>query len=255
MIKIKAAGATDIGLVRSSNEDSLGLFPELGLFVVADGMGGHAAGEVASRMAVDLIKEYFSRPSTSFSASSNTQKSGDENRLREAISYANLEVFSASIQDASLSGMGTTVIAIFATSDEVVVGFVGDSRLYLHRNGKGVREIVQLTQDHSLVNDYLQKGLVTPEAARNHPQRHILSRALGTGRVVDVESFRKVPEPGDIFLLCSDGLSNKLTPSEINQCLVDGEGELQKIADQLIQEAKEKGGEDNITVLLVACLE
>lgn len=242
-MKVTTAGITDVGRVRRSNEDSLGLFPDLNLYIVADGMGGHAAGEVASRLAVDAIKEFFTSPET-------TQQT-DEGKLASAIAYANQKIYEASGQDSSLTGMGTTVVAVLAQPEDTIIGFVGDSRVYLHQSAK----IEQLTQDHSLVNEYVRKGLLTREAAEHHPLKHVISRALGTNAAVEVETLRRKPAPGEILVLCSDGLSNKLSPQEMNTILMETEGNLEKAGDLLVEKAKEKGGEDNITAILVCYVE
>jgi serine/threonine protein phosphatase PrpC len=238
-MKIAAAGLTDIGCVRRSNEDNLGLFPELNLYLIADGMGGHAAGEVASKMAVETIKEFFTSPEI-------TQQT-EEARLTRAIAHANQRIYEASERDAALSGMGTTVVAVLAQPTEIIISFVGDSRVYLYQNGK----VEQLTQDHSLVNEYIRKGLLTPEAAERHPLKHVLSRALGTNPTVEVEIARRIPASGDVLILCSDGLSNKLTHDEMNSILMEAEGDLEKTGRALVEKAKEKGGEDNITTILI----
>jgi protein phosphatase len=238
-MKVTTAGITDVGRVRRSNEDSLGLFPELNLYIVADGMGGHAAGEVASKMAVDAIKEFLTSPEI-------TQQS-QEAQLARAIAYANQKIFETGEQDPALSGMGTTVVAVLAEPMETIIAFVGDSRVYLHQNNK----IEQLTQDHSLVNEYVRKGLLTVEAAERHPLKHVISRALGTNASVQVETIHRTPAPGDILLLCSDGLSNKLNPQEMNAILTETAGNLEKAGSLLIQKANDKGGEDNITAVLI----
>ena len=243
-MKIITSGITDVGCVRASNEDSLGLFPDLNLFVVADGMGGHAAGEVASQMAVEQIKAYIA--SNAKDNGSATPLSNEE-KLSKAIAYANLQIFKTGSEDPKLNGMGTTVVALLSTDEESVVGFVGDSRLYLVRGGT----IEQLTHDHSMVNEYVQKGLLSAEAAEHHPQKHVLSRAMGTGIDVAVETFTRLPEVGDTYLLCSDGLSNKLSALEMSH-IIESSGDLDEAAKSLIQKAIQAGGEDNITVLLVS---
>jgi len=241
-MKVVASGITDVGCVRKSNEDSLGLFPEHHLYIVADGMGGHAAGEVASRMAVDALKAFMDAP-PDFQV-----PQGAEAHLVAAIEQANRTVYKAGMENPALAGMGTTLVALLAKPEAVIVAHVGDSRLYRLRR----KDIQQLTQDHSLVNDYVLKGLLTQEAAEHHPQRHVLSRAIGTALEVEVEVLRSSVRPGDTYLLCSDGLSNKLKPSEIAQCIRAAKGDLKTAGEALIAEAKGNGGEDNITALLVA---
>ncbi|MFQ5730182.1 MAG: Stp1/IreP family PP2C-type Ser/Thr phosphatase [Waddliaceae bacterium] len=244
------AGITDIGCVRRSNEDSIGLFQDLDLYVVADGMGGHAAGEVASKMAVDQIEQFLKDVEKTESASTVSEKKNNQSLLANAIASANQKIYNTSLEDASLNGMGTTVVALLAKPDEVELGFVGDSRVYLYQNNG----IQQLTKDHSLVNEYVKRGLLAPEAVATHPQKHVLSRALGTGVEVEVETCKRVPCPGDIYLLCSDGLSNKLSSTEMESIVMETKGNIEEAGRKLVHMAKEKGGEDNISVVLVGYL-
>lgn len=244
-MRIVTSAMSDVGCVRASNEDSFGLFHDLNLFVVADGMGGHAAGEVASKLAVEKIESYFNK--TTEATEIEPSQNNNEERLSKAISYANLQIFKTGSSDPKLNGMGTTVVALFTNQEESVIAFVGDSRLYLLKNDM----IEQLTHDHSMVNEYVQKGLLTPEAAEHHPQKHVLSRAMGTGPEVAVETMTRVPEIGDTYLLCSDGLSNKL--SAVEMCQIVGKSEdLDAASKNLVQRAIQAGGEDNITVLLLS---
>ncbi len=248
-MSVIASGISDIGCVRRSNEDSIGLFMELNLYIVADGMGGHAAGEVASQLAVEQISRYFESPVDDKDKDATRPKiQQGELQLAEAIARANRKIFAASAKDPALGGMGTTVVALLATPEEVSIGFIGDSRVYLHQN----KTVQQLTDDHSLVNQYVKKGLIAPEAAESHPQKHVLSRALGTAPEVEVETFTRTPAPGDIYLLCSDGLSNKLSASELNTIILETQGGLDAIGTGMVQRAKKKGGEDNISLVLVA---
>ncbi len=248
-MSVIAKGISDVGCVRRSNEDSIGLFPELNLYIVADGMGGHAAGEVASQLAVGQISQFFQR-SVGVTDEDATRPTSQhtEFQLSQAVRHANQQIFSASTKNPALGGMGTTIVVLLATPYEVNIAFVGDSRVYLHQNGG----IQQLTDDHSLVNQYVKKGLITPEAAETHPQKHVLSRALGTAPEVEVETISRIPSPGDIYLLCSDGLSNKLSASELNRLMLETTGGLDAVGNRMVQLAKENGGEDNISVVLVA---
>ncbi len=248
-MKIITSGMTDVGCVRASNEDTLGIYSDLNLFIVADGMGGHAAGEVASKMAVDQIKYFIASPSNPNGTSASSSQANEE-KLMQAISHANQQIFLTASKDPALTGMGTTVVALLSTREESVIGFVGDSRLYLLRDGA----IHQLTQDHSMVNEYVQKGLLTPEAAERHPQKHVLSRAMGTTQNVEVEVFTRKPAVGDTYLLCSDGLSNKLSAAEM-RTIVQGSSDMESATKSLVQSAIAAGGEDNITVVLVSFVE
>lgn len=237
-MSVIASGISDVGCVRRSNEDSIGLFQELNLYIVADGMGGHAAGEIASQLAVEHVSQYFQ-----------SSPIEEKPKLAEAIAHANRKIFEKSVDDPALGGMGTTIVAVLATDEKLSIAFVGDSRVYLHQN----ESILQLTHDHSLVNQYIKKGLIAPEAAETHPQKHVLSRALGTTPEVEVETFTRTPAPGDIYLLCSDGLSNKLSATELNGILLsEAQAGLDAIGRRMVHRAKEKGGEDNISVVLLA---
>ena len=238
-MRVCAFGQSDLGLVRQSNEDRFGLFPEQNLYVVADGMGGHAAGEVASGIAVASVRKYFEAPEHA--------RQNHADRLREAIKAANSAIVSAGECDPSLNGMGTTIVALCASLNAVVIAHVGDSRIYRYRKG----QVEQLTQDHSLINDYVRQGLITPESAAHHPMRHVISRALGTSVQVEVEVARHAPQAGDVFLLCSDGLSNRVTSAEMNTLLATATDDLEKTTGALVTRAKDNGGEDNITVILV----
>ena len=249
-MKIRSAGATHVGKVRSTNEDYLGGFDDLALYVVADGMGGHAAGEVASQMAVEIICHTFQT-----ALADRTEPSGGatdpRHRLVRAIELANERIFSAGRDDPALSGMGTTVAALWIDGSTGYVGHVGDSRIYHLR--RGVLE--QLTSDHSLINDYILRGIMTPEEAVSHPMKHVLIRALGTGPSVTVDLRAVELEPGDLFLLCSDGLSNMVPPSEILSALQAPGVDVSLRGQGLIDAANRHGGIDNITAVLVEASE
>ncbi len=238
-MRVCAFGQSDLGLVRQTNEDSFGLFPEQNLYIVADGMGGHAAGEVASRIAVASVRKYFEAPEHA--------RQNPADRLREAVKTANSAVVGAGDCDPSLNGMGTTIVGVCALLNTVIIGHVGDSRIYRYRN----RQVEQLTHDHSLVNEYVRQGLITPESAAHHPMRHVISRALGTSVQIEVEIARHAPQAGDVFILCSDGLSNRVTSAEMNTLLTTATDDLEKTAGALVTRAKDNGGEDNITLILV----
>ena len=238
-LKIYGCGQTDVGLVRQSNEDSFGLFPGLHLYMVADGMGGHAAGEVASRIAVESVRKYL--------AEQQDGAADARTRLVHALEGANHAIHEAGEYDPGLNGMGTTAVAVHAVEDAVCIAYVGDSRVYLYHEN----QLEQITQDHSLVNEYVRQGLLTREAAAHHPMRHVISRALGANAQVEVEVIQRVPTRGDTLLLCSDGLSNKVPLAEMQAIFAAPRERLEQYADALIQKAKDQGGEDNITVVLV----
>lgn len=235
------SGGTDVGRIRRSNEDSYGIYPDLHLYVVADGMGGHVAGEVASRLAVEAIRSFLAA----------TLKNGrslfPSQRLIQAIQQANEHIIQTSKGDPRLLGMGTTVVAVLIDQDTAYIGHVGDSRAYLLRN----QEIKQLTKDHSLLNKYLQKGLITPENSEGYPYKHIITRALGSQPLVEVDLQTFDLQPGDCFLLCTDGLTNMLTEEDIRTILTTMDNDPEKGCRRLIEVANSKGGEDNITTILL----
>jgi serine/threonine protein phosphatase PrpC len=232
---LRSGSATDVGLVRTSNQD---LAIETGtLFAVADGMGGHAGGEVASRLAIDSLQAAFSRHPTG---------SG----LAEAVTVANDVVWQHSIESAELRGMGTTLAAVAQVDEDgrdvLALVNVGDSRVYRFHQG----ELTQVTKDHSLAEEMVLSGELTPAEAMVHPHRHILTRALGVSPDVDVDLWRIRPERGDRFLLCSDGLTNELGDSQIVE-LLSTIHDPQEAADLLVEAARGHGGSDNITAVVV----
>ena len=227
-----SAGRTDAGRVRRRNEDSFVLDPPL--FAVADGMGGAQAGEVASRLAAAAFREYH-----------DADRLEPAERVEAIIQEANRRIYERARTDAEASGMGTTVTAAILTNGRVSIGHVGDSRAYRIRNG----ELEQLTEDHSLVADLMRSGRLTPEEADAHPQRSVITRALGTDAEVDVDKVTVDVEPGDVFLLCSDGLTTMVPEEEILRIAQEA-GTLDEIARGLVRAANSGGGEDNITVVL-----
>ena len=227
-----SAGRTDAGRVRRRNEDSFVLDPPI--FAVADGMGGAQAGEVASRLAAAAFREYH-----------DADRLEPAERVEAIIQEANRRIFERARTDAEASGMGTTVTAAILTNGRVSIGHVGDSRAYRIRDG----ELEQLTEDHSLVADLMRSGRLTPEEADAHPQRSVITRALGTDAEVDVDKVTVDVEPGDVFLLCSDGLTTMVPEEEILRIAQEA-GTLDEIARGLVRAANSGGGEDNITVVL-----
>jgi serine/threonine protein phosphatase PrpC len=226
------AGRTDAGRKRRRNEDAFVLEPPV--FAVADGMGGAQAGEVASRLAAAAFREFHE-----------ADQLEPEERVRAIIQEANRRIYERAHQDAQASGMGTTITAALLESGLVSLGHVGDSRAYRVREGR----LEQLTEDHSLVADLMRSGRLTPEEAEAHPQRSVITRALGTDPEVDVDTFTVEAGPGDIFLLCSDGLTSMVADEDILE-LIAGSGSLEEAAKALVKAANRSGGEDNITVVL-----
>ena len=223
---------TDTGRQRRANEDAV--FARAPLFVVADGMGGAQAGEVASRLAVDLFKDGLP----------DGDGSGEE-RLAERVREANERIYELSQSDASRAGMGTTLTAAYVDADEVSIAHVGDSRAYCFRDG----ELIRLTDDHSLVEELLRRGQLTEEQAVEHPQRSIITRALGPEPDVQVDTRTLQARAGDVFLLCSDGLTTMVSEEDVARILQET-SDLSKAGRRLIRAANEAGGRDNITVVL-----
>ena len=227
----KTAALSHPGRRRRHNEDSYVVQPPL--FAVADGMGGAKAGEVASGLAAAAVQE------------SDGEGQRGEARVAALIEEANRRVFRRANEDREASGMGTTMTVALVEDDRVAIGHVGDSRAYLIRNG----ELQQLTDDHSLVAELVRSGKLTPEEAEAHPQRSVITRALGTEADVDVDTFSVESSPGDLFLLCSDGLTTMVDDETILDAVEQNRSDLQNAAKALINAANRGGGEDNITVV------
>jgi PPM family protein phosphatase len=246
------AVTSDKGLRRTSNEDSHCERPEIGLFVVADGMGGHVAGEIASREAVDAIQAFIEDTA---SADKNRTwpfpfepaLSLEANRLKAAFKLANRRIASAIADSSDLRGMATTASAFLAGATTACVAHVGDSRIYVLREGK----LEQLTHDHSWVEEQVRAGTMSPSAARQHPWRNVVTRALSGGEDPEVDVTEVKPAPGDRFLLCSDGLFSVVTDQQITELLGDSTRSLQDISSALISAANAGGGPDNITAVVL----
>ncbi|MGH9714911.1 MAG: Stp1/IreP family PP2C-type Ser/Thr phosphatase [Candidatus Acidiferrales bacterium] len=241
---------SDPGRVRENNEDSLCLAPELKLFVLSDGMGGQASGEVASRLATETIVAYC-REAQVTPSSANTGMliagaSDNANRLASAIRLANRVVNQAAEQNSERRGMGATVVAVWLSDERVSVAHVGDSRAYRLRG----KEFEQLTEDHSFVAEQVRRGTMTPEEAATSKLQNVLLRALGVDPEVEVEVGEQVLLEGDTILLCSDGLTRELSDAQIAAVLGDTE-DSQEAADRLVDSANQAGGEDNISAIVV----
>jgi serine/threonine protein phosphatase PrpC len=250
-MKIRYAGSTHVGMKRAHNEDNFFLLAEENLYVVADGMGGHASGEVASQIAVETMANFFIDTARdteiTWPYKEDKAQAYDENRLVTGIKLANRRVFETAQSDARYRGMGTTIVTLVCGPSGAFVGHVGDSRSYRVRDGS----IEQVTQDHSLLNDYLKVHKLSPEEIEHFPHKNVIVRALGMKDRVDVEVQRLAPRAGDIYLLCSDGLSNMLSDESILAAVNAGKRDLEKTCQALIGQANENGGQDNITVILV----
>lgn len=248
---IKSFGLSDIGKKRKINEDSLGLFPNIGLFVVADGMGGHAAGEIASRLAVESVKEFIAfsngKEDITWPFEIDDTKSRDENRLEAAIRLANSRIFLEGLNERSQYGMGTTVVGSLFVDPYLYIGHVGDSRVYLIKDN----EIRQLTEDHSLVYEQVKHGIISAEEAKNHSMKNVLTRALGTEANLRVEIRAEKAEAGNIYLLCTDGLTNMVSDGEILDIIKNNVSNIEDACKELVETANRNGGIDNITVALL----
>jgi PPM family protein phosphatase len=249
-MRIDVSGQTHVGMKRQHNEDNYLMLPEERLFVVADGMGGHSSGEVASQIAVQEMGEFFKMTSQdgdiTWPFKMDKVRNYDENRLAVGIKLANSRIFEKASLDHTKKGMGTTIVAIHFSKDGVVVGHVGDSRVYFFREGT----LRQVTEDHSLLNDYLKAKKLTPEEIEAFPHKNVIVRALGMKDKVEVDVSRVQPQENDIFLLCSDGLSGMVTDPQMQAILVANSGNLEKAAQTMIEVANANGGNDNVTCIL-----
>jgi protein phosphatase len=232
MTLTRSAAATDTGRRRRRNEDAYVCDPPL--FAIADGMGGAQAGEIASHLAASSVQH------------AERDASSDEQDVAQLIRDANRSVYERARADESTSGMGTTMTVALVDGDIVRIGHVGDSRAYLVRD----HSLEQLTEDHSLVGELIRSGRLSPEEAEAHPHRSVITRVLGTDPEVDVDSFSVGTKPGDLFMLCSDGLTSMVDDARILELLEQHRGDVHGAAKALVDEANGNGGEDNITVVL-----
>lgn len=245
-------GLTDIGRARASNQDALVLMNHLGVWGVADGMGGLPGGDVASQLAIEAVTDFFRRrlldPSTS---ESDPDRAQSEALLQEAITVSNHAIRKEALRNSKLFGMGTTIVLLrlccgpsetFAT-----VAHVGDSRAYLLRGQK----LTRLTRDHSAVEEYIRRGVITPEQAIDHPHKHILSRALGVNDHAEPDVATHPLEPHDLLLLCTDGLNKMIKDNDLKEVLLKSGSRPETICRRLVDEANERGGDDNVTVVVI----
>jgi serine/threonine protein phosphatase PrpC len=250
-MKVTYQALTDVCRKRKGNEDSLFVNPEQKLFVVADGMGGHAAGEIASRIAVDSINEFVcltgGDEEITWPFGLDETISYDGNRLKTAVRFANKKVLEATKEKSEYEGMATTVCAVLVDDQVANLAHVGDSRVYLFREG----QLSQLTSDHSWVNEQIQSGVISAEQARTHPLRNVVTRALGGKADLQVDMQTHDFQTGDVLLLCSDGLTTMIPDDEIARVMREGSGDIEATAQELVDAANAKGGEDNITVVLL----
>jgi protein phosphatase len=250
-MRVSSASATDKGLRRSTNEDCVSVRADLSLFVVADGMGGHAAGEVASQAAVDGIEAFVEAtraisPDQTWPMPFDPTQSTNANRLRTGFQMGNRRLADQILASSKLKGMATTAVAVLIDGDTATVAHVGDSRLYRLRDG----QLDRLTRDHSWVEEQIRAGALTEVAARQHPWRNIVTRALSGSDDLDVEVREVTLEPGDRLLLCSDGVFAVLTDDEISKVL-GREAALDDLCHTLIRAVNDGGGPDNVTAVVI----
>ncbi len=249
-IRLESASLTDPGVVRSFNEDSVVSDDSLGLFVLADGMGGYKAGDIASKMASAAIVEDLKRVLAEDSgapipAGSGLSRQGQA--LRNAVERANRAIYRTAQSDSGCHGMGTTVVALLLHEGRATVAHVGDSRLYRLRHGR----FELLTHDHSLLQEQVELGLITSDEAKISHNRNLVTRALGVAQEVDVDVREEAAVPGDVYLLCSDGLNDMVDEADIDLAVAELNANLPLTANQLVQMANDNGGHDNISVLVV----
>ncbi|HEV2064955.1 MAG TPA: Stp1/IreP family PP2C-type Ser/Thr phosphatase [Thermoanaerobaculia bacterium] len=245
-----AFGLSDVGRKRKHNEDNYALDMDEGLFVVADGMGGHAAGEVASKITVETIAEFIAstrqKEEATWPFKYNHSLHFNSNRLAVAIEKANERVMAAVAAQPWLKGMGTTVVAGLLNEKILALAHVGDSRAYLYRDG----QLSRLTDDHSWVHEQVAAGILTEDEAKSHPLKNVVTRALGGGPSVAPDLQELAFSPGDLYMFCSDGLTTMLSDEEIAETTA-AEPEPEKLCQNLIEQANERGGVDNITIVAV----
>jgi serine/threonine protein phosphatase PrpC len=245
----RASGLSDVGVIRSHNEDCFDIDPGNQVFVVADGMGGHSHGEIASRIAVEAIRDVIAKTAdedATLPFELDPRLRRHANRLKAAIRIAHDRVLKAIRQDAALHGMGTTVVGLILAGDSAAIAHVGDSRCYRLRDGK----LELLTQDHTWVNEQVVAGFLSEEQARVHPLKNVVTRALGGDADVEVDVREYQVTPGDLFLLCSDGLTTMLNDREILERVRSAE-KLEDVCGRLVRDANSRGGYDNVSVVLV----
>lgn len=255
-MKASFVAQTDVGLKRKENEDSYLVDESNRVFVVADGMGGHAAGDLASRIAVESVCDYMRCNSAPLDPDTapfgvDPELSDDANRIVNAILIANQKIRQIATNNEQVAGMGTTIVVVLLDGHVATIANVGDSRAYLFRQS-GYR---QISDDHSWVNEQLQKKLITPEDARVHPWRNVITRALGSRDDVDVDIFVERVRSGDQLLLCTDGLSGMVDDITMFEILTDTTSSQEAKSERLIDEAKKAGGADNITQVLIAFMD
>lgn len=249
---IEMVGMTDTGRMRPENEDAIGTYPQIGLAVLADGMGGHQAGEVASRMAIDMVTRHFAE---TFLKETERKRKGDlsvldvameVNAVYDAVQLANNAIHEMARARPECAGMGSTLVIAIFYEDKICVGHVGDSRLYRFRAG----ELSQITEDHSVIQELVSRGLLTMEEAKVTVGKNLVTRALGVEATVEPDVAEHPAAEADVYLMCSDGLNDMLSDDDIQNILREHSDDLSRAVDHLVAQANERGGADNISVIL-----
>lgn len=241
---LQFAAKTDAGLVRSFNEDSIALNQEIGLMVLADGMGGYKSGDVASHLATELITKELQKAATEFKPS--LENSRCVELVKEAVKKANYAIYRLAQSDAKYQNMGTTLALVLFYNERVTIAHLGDSRVYRLRDGR----LKVMTYDHSLLQEQVAQGAITAEDAKVSHNRHLVTRALGVGKDVNIDVREEQALEGDIYLLCSDGLNDMVEDSVLELALKSLKGNLSLLANQLVMIANDNGGHDNISVMV-----
>ena len=260
---VKWACLSDVGIQRQINEDNYAANPHEQLFIVADGMGGHAGGELASRLTCESMEKFVTETRQGTTAplpfAPRADLSPEANRLNIAIQVANRTIYDTAVRNPAFAGMGSTIVALLAKKRDLFIGHAGDSRCYLLRSDK----LVPMTRDHSVVNELIAQGQLRPEEAYNHPERNIVTRALGVDPDIQAEINLHRLKSGDTFLLCSDGISDKASDRKLQKFMDplieermhegrwDIEQEMQAVLRKMIDYSNQRGGDDNATAMLV----
>lgn len=243
---IEIVGLTDVGKVRQKNEDAIGSEPKIGLAILADGMGGHKGGEVASSMTVDTILEMVNENINNSQLENESEFSDQSVCIKEAVEYANQLVYSTQEAHEEYRGMGTTIVVLIFYENQVSVAHIGDSRCYLFRDNN----LEQVTKDHSLLQELIDRGFYTPEEAKNSSNKNLVTRALGIDPSASPDVQENITKVGDLFLMCSDGLTDLVDDEFISLTLERFSDNLEVAAKQLITKANHNGGKDNISIVL-----
>ncbi len=248
--KILLHGKTDVGIVRDHNEDAIGCDENIALAVLADGMGGHRGGEMASAITVSTVLEYVTEKIKKIKAGETDEETGysmESLAVHEAVALANKNVHDSSEANAQYRGMGTTIVVTLFYDNRFTVAHVGDSRLYRLRDF----ELEQITRDHSLMQELIDRGFYTPEQARNSLNKNLVTRAIGIDEKVQIDIQEDIAMVDDIYLLCSDGVTDMIEDKFIKTAILDNENDLEKAATEIIRLSNEHGGKDNISALLI----